>query len=83
MVLKATILSTLSGYTGPGTTWADDVYFDMNHAPGAGSIARPVDLQSSTLPLYYGCSPNAKRKAWKWAEIIKAIVRVGGVRDKW
>ena len=26
----------------------------MNHAPGAGSIARPVDQQSSALPLYYG-----------------------------
>ena len=29
--------------------------FVMNHAPGAGSIARPVDQQSSTLPLCYGC----------------------------
>ena len=28
--------------------------FVMNHAPGAGSIARPVDQQSSTLPLYHG-----------------------------
>ena len=27
----------------------------MNHAPGAGSIAPPVDLQSSALQLYYGC----------------------------
>ena len=26
----------------------------MNHAPGAGSIARPVDQQSSALPLSYG-----------------------------
>ena len=27
----------------------------MNYAPGAGSLARPVDQQSSTLPLCYGC----------------------------
>ena len=27
----------------------------MNHAPGVGSIARPVDQQSSALPLYHGC----------------------------
>ena len=31
--------------------------FVMNHAPGAGSIARPVDQQSSAIPraLYHGC----------------------------
>ena len=29
--------------------------FVMNYAPGAGSIPRPVDQQSSVLPLYYGC----------------------------
>ena len=29
--------------------------FVMNHAPGAGSIARPVDQQSSVLSLSYGC----------------------------
>ena len=29
--------------------------FGMNHARGAGSIARPVDLQSSVLPLCYRC----------------------------
>ena len=28
----------------------------MNHAPGAGSIAQPVDRQSSVLPLYHECS---------------------------
>ena len=26
-----------------------------NHAIGAGSIDRPIDQQSSALPLYYGC----------------------------
>ena len=30
--------SVLQGYTSPGTTWANDMNFIMNHAPGAGSI---------------------------------------------
>ena len=47
--------SALQGYTGPDTTWANDINSVMNHAPGAGSIARPVDQRSSTLPLYHGC----------------------------
>ena len=34
--------SALEGYTGPGTTSANEINFVMNHAPGAGSIARPV-----------------------------------------
>ena len=29
--------------------------FVMNHAPGAGLLARPVYQQSSALPLSYGC----------------------------
>ena len=43
--------SALKGYTGPGTTWADEMNFVLNHAPGAGSLARPVHQQSSALPL--------------------------------
>ena len=39
------------------TTWANEMNFVMNHAPGAGSIARPVGQQSSALPLYHGCPP--------------------------
>ena len=35
--------SALEGYTGPGTTWVDEMNFGMNHVPGAGSMARPVD----------------------------------------
>ena len=35
--------SALKGYTGPGTTWANEMNFMVNHASGAGSIARPVD----------------------------------------
>ena len=36
--------SALYGYTGPETTWANEMKFVMNHAPGAGSIARLVVL---------------------------------------
>ena len=36
--------------------------FYMKHAPGAGSIIRPVDLQFNTSLLYYDCSPLSKRK---------------------
>ena len=38
--------SALYGYTGLGTTWANDMNFVMNHALGAGLIARTVDQQS-------------------------------------
>ena len=34
-----------------GTTWANEMKFVKNHAPGAGSITQPVDPQSSDLPL--------------------------------
>ena len=30
--------SALQGYTGSGTTWAEEMNFVMNHAPDAGSI---------------------------------------------
>ena len=40
--------AVLSGYIEPGATEGD---FYMNYAPGAGLIARPVDLQSMALPL--------------------------------
>ena len=47
--------SALVKYTGLGTTWGNEMKSAMNHDPGAGSIARPVDQQSSALPLYHGC----------------------------
>ena len=40
-------------YAKPGTTWANEMNFGMHHAPGAGLIARNVDLQSSILTLSY------------------------------
>ena len=47
--------SALEGYTGLGKTWANEMSVGMNHAPGAGSIARPADLQTSALILCHGC----------------------------
>ena len=44
------------------TTWPDEINFGMNHVPGAGFITQPVDLQSSTLLLYYGCIPLFNEK---------------------
>ena len=32
------------------SAWANEMNFVMNHAPGAGSLARPVDQQSSAVP---------------------------------
>ena len=32
-----------------GTTWTNEMNFGMNHAPGAGLIALPVDMQYSAL----------------------------------
>ena len=45
-----------------GDTLANKVNFAMNHAPGAGSIAQPADLQSSLLPLYHGRPPHCNTK---------------------
>ena len=36
-------------HTGLGTTWANEMNFTMNHAPGVGLIAQPIDQQSSVL----------------------------------
>ena len=41
--------------TRPGTTWANGMNVVIIHAPGAGSIVRPVAQQSSALPLYLVC----------------------------
>ena len=44
--------AALQDFTRPqGKTWLNKMTFGMNHAPGAGSIARLVDLQSSMFPL--------------------------------
>ena len=36
-------------------TWASETNFVMNHTPGAGWIAKPVDQQSRLLPMGYDC----------------------------
>ena len=35
--------SALYGYTGPWATWANEMDFVVNHAPGAWSIAWSID----------------------------------------
>ena len=47
--------STLVRLYWAGVTQVNEVNLIMKHVPGAGSIARPVDQQSSALPLYHGC----------------------------
>ena len=47
--------AALEGYTRPGTTWANEMNFVTNRAPDAGLITQPADLQSSMLPLCFGC----------------------------
>ena len=48
-------MNSVLGYdTRPRTIWDYEMNFVMHHSPGAGSIARPVDEQSSALPLYQG-----------------------------
>ena len=49
--------------------WAHAMNFVMNHAPGAGSMARPVDQQSSALPLRYRCPPQTEQYSVK-SEVI-------------
>ena len=50
--------SALKGYTGLGDNLADGMNFGMNHAPGVESIARPVDLLTSS-PMHYHCATDA------------------------
>ena len=53
--------SALQCYTGPGTTWTNEMNFVMNYVPGAGSIARLVDQQSSVLELHHGHNQNTMK----------------------
>ena len=59
--------------------WAGDNFgynkmnFGRKHAPGAGSIGGPVDLQSSALPLCYGCPLSLPRNAFQ-RYIVKSII---------
>ena len=45
--------SALQGCTGQGTTWVNEMNFVMDHAPGAGSIARPVDHYNCPMDALY------------------------------
>ena len=48
----------MNGFTGLGTTKANEMNFVMTHAPGAGSITQPVDQESN---VYY-CTTDAPIK---------------------
>ena len=56
--------SALQVYAGLETTWANEMNLVLNHAPGAGPIARPVGRQFSVLPLYHGCPTPQNRKIY-------------------
>ena len=44
--------------------------FDLNHAPGAGSVVRPVHQQFIALPLYHG----KLEKEWKMLHEIRGNI---------
>ena len=68
--------SVWQGYTGPNTTWANEINSVMNHAPGAGSLARPVDQQSIVLPLCY-CYPLQLNLTMIYIDVSVLIQLVG------
>ena len=66
--------SALQGYTGPGTTFANEMNFGMNHAPGARSICQNVNLQSSVL-LCYGCPQLCTdNQEGKLGELVPSVI---------
>ena len=67
--------SALQGYTGPGTTWANEINLGLNHVPGAGSITWPVDLTCSLA--HYHCTtaaPYPSRKTVTSWEVTTGLV---------
>ena len=48
--------SAWQGNAGLSATWANEMNFGTNHAPDARSLAQPVDLQFSMLPLCHVCN---------------------------
>ena len=45
---------TVKAILDQGQLGSNEINFILNDAPGVGSIARPVDQQSSALQLYHG-----------------------------
>ena len=43
---------------GSNTTWFNEMNFGLNHTAGAGSIARPVDMQSSAMTTVVRLTPT-------------------------
>ena len=47
--------SALQGFQGPGKNGLNEINIGTSHAPVAGLITQPSDLQSTALSLCYGC----------------------------
>ena len=45
-----------------GIMYANDMNFGIKHAPDAGLITQPINLQLSVLPLCYDCHAERKRE---------------------
>ena len=52
--------SALQGYIGPGTTWANEMNFVMNHAPIDHSTCWPVVQRATTYSATD--APNKRKK---------------------
>ena len=63
----------VEGYTRLWTTWSNMMNLGLNHAPGAGLMAWPVDLQSSMLPLCYGC-PQKMSMNMSWQILLYILL---------
>ena len=60
--------SAMEGYAGPGTTWANEMNFVMNHAPGA----RLFDLLTSN-PACYHCTADTPSLLTYQRRIVGAV----------
>ena len=45
--------SALQGYTGPGTTWANEMNLAMKHAPGAGTKENECAVPENMTKIIY------------------------------
>ena len=72
--------STIYGWTITETTSANEMNFDMKHAPGTGSITPPVDLQSNTIPLCCGWPLYLVKK---WSGGAYSFLLPGEIYNTW
>ena len=67
----------VSLYLAIGAALSNEMKICINYAPGVGSIARLVDLQSNALPLYYHCPLIMNNKTQQNPDIEAAFVDTG------